>query len=152
LQDACRKRKSNVGFRKFDHVIVRAVSDFAPETVVAGRNRSGTSIAKEVSIHLEMPMRNARLASPRKARDLIAQILTVAVLLAVVVLTSGRSRHGIDRFPGSFEELRASAPVAAFTTAAAGPISLIRDFRADNPILFVFLIVAIVMVVLMLRT
>jgi hypothetical protein len=117
-----------------------------------GGTAIGTSIAKEVSIHLEILMRNARLATPRKARDLIAQILTVAVLLAVVVLSSGRSRHGLDRFPGSFGELRASAPVAAFTTAAAGPIGLIRDFRADNPILFVFLIVAIVMVVLMLRT
>ena len=127
------------------------MSDFAPETVIAGRNRIGTSIAKEVSIHLEILMRNARLATPRKARDLIAQILTLAVLVAVVVLSSGRFRH-LDRLPGNFGELRASAPVAAFITAAAGPIGLIRDFRADNPILFVFLIVAIVMVVLMLRT
>jgi hypothetical protein len=27
-------------FRKFDHVIVRASSDFAPETVAARRNRN----------------------------------------------------------------------------------------------------------------
>jgi hypothetical protein len=97
-------------------------------------------------------MRNARLVTPRKARDLVAQIVVLAMLLAVVFLTNNRLGHGVDRFPGSFEELRASAPVAAFMTAAAGPITLIKGFRAGNPVLFIFLIVAIVMLVLMLRT
>ena len=95
-------------------------------------------------------MGNTRVS--RRLREIAAAILAGAVLVVALVATNDRLRQSVSGLSGNISDIRASGPVASLTDAAAAAVTVVRDFSVDNTFLFAFLVVAVVLVILMLRT
>ena len=88
----------------------------------------------------------------RRGRDLIGTTLALVVLFGAVISISDRLRESLARFIRDLSEPVSSPSLSAFGDAATGMVGVVGNFGADNPFLFAFLVVALVLVVLMLRS
>ena len=88
----------------------------------------------------------------KKFRGLAAGMVALVVLLSGSILLNDRLRQGVVRVSGDLRAVQSNSTVTAIGEATAGVLAVLRDFSADNTLLFVFLAVAVALVVLMLRT
>jgi hypothetical protein len=89
---------------------------------------------------------------PRGIKNVLAAISTLAVIGVALVAMNEPLRQGLGRFSGHIGDLRSLGPVAALSDAVTNAVSLVGSFSDDNTLLFAFLVVAVALVVLMLRT
>jgi hypothetical protein len=86
---------------------------------------------------------------PRRIRDLAMSIAALLFLFAMLTIISPQVRERVSADGGS-REWQASS--GAVTHAAVSAFAITSSYAADNTYLFSFLVVAVVMFVLMLRT
>jgi hypothetical protein len=85
----------------------------------------------------------------RKARDLAATLAVLAVLFAMVMAIDPRVRQ---RFVELTTRVQGRESLGPVQNAAYAAVSIGTDYASDNPFLFSFLVVAVVLFMLMLRS
>ena len=85
----------------------------------------------------------------KKARDLAATLAVLAVLLGILMAVNPRVREQFATMTSTVEGRESLGPVQ---NAAYAAVSIGSDYASDNPFLFSFLVVAVVLFMLMLRS
>ena len=85
----------------------------------------------------------------KKARDLAATLAVLAVLFGMLMAINPRVREQFSEMTRSMQGAESMSPVQ---NAAYAAVSIGSDYAADNPYLFTFLVVAVVLFMLMLRS
>ena len=85
----------------------------------------------------------------RKARDLAATLAVLAALFGMVMAINPRVRERFAELTTGVQGRESLGPVQ---NAAYAAVSIGSDYAADNPFLFSFLVVAVVLFMLMLRS
>ena len=88
----------------------------------------------------------------RKVRDLVGALLAVVVLFGVLMLFNARVRDGVREFGHEVSRSGSRPFLGPISEAAVAVFGVVHDFSAGNTFLFTFLVVAVVLVVLMLRS
>ena len=86
---------------------------------------------------------------PRRIRDLAASLAVLLFIFVMLTIISPQVRERVSAGAGSREWQTSSGAV---THAAVSAFAITSSYAADNTYLFSFLVVAVVMLVLMLRT
>jgi hypothetical protein len=90
---------------------------------------------------------------PRRIRDVAVTVAVLLVLLMMLVAIDSRVRDRVDQLSGDVGRLDWSASGGSFISAVAATIyDVVADYASDNTYLFSFLVGAVVLFVLMLRT
>jgi hypothetical protein len=90
---------------------------------------------------------------PRRIRDLAATVAVLLVLLMLLIAIDSRVRDRVGQFSGDVVRLDWSASGGSFISGAAATIyDVVAVYASDNTYLFWFLVGAVVLFVLMLRT
>jgi hypothetical protein len=92
------------------------------------------------------------LITKNRLRDITLTTAAVAVMLMASLAVNEQWRRSVASAAHDVHTVASSPTVVAFSGAAGGVLASIQGFRADNPFLFAFLLVAAVLVVLMVRT
>ncbi len=85
----------------------------------------------------------------KKARDLAATLAVLAVLFGMLMAINPRVREQFTEMTTSVQGRESLSPVQ---NAAYAAVSIGSDYAADNPFLFSFLVAAVVLFMLMLRS
>lgn len=85
----------------------------------------------------------------RKARDVVATLAVLAVLFGMIMALNPRVHERFAELTANVQGRESLAPVQ---NAAYAAVSIGSDYAADNPFLFSFLVVAVVLFMLMLRS
>jgi hypothetical protein len=89
----------------------------------------------------------------RKVRDLAATLTVLVVLFGMLMAINPRVRERFgETMTASVQGRDMNSSIGPLGNAAYAAISIGSDYAADNPILFSFLVVAVVLFMLMLRT
>lgn len=85
-------------------------------------------------------------------RGLAAVMVALVVLLTGSILLNDRLRQSVVSISGDLHAVQSNSTVTAIGDAVAGVLGVLKDFSANNTFLFTFLIAAVALVVLMLRS
>ena len=85
----------------------------------------------------------------KKARDLAATLTVLAVLFGMLMAINPRVREQFGEMTRSVQGRESLSPIQ---NAAYAAVSIGTDYAADNPFLFSFLVAAVVLFMLMLRS
>jgi ribose/xylose/arabinose/galactoside ABC-type transport system permease subunit len=85
----------------------------------------------------------------KKVRDLAATLAVLVVLFGMLMAINPRVRDQFGEMTRSVQGRESLGPVQ---NAAYAAVSIGSDYAADNPFLFSFLVVAVVLFMLMLRS
>jgi ribose/xylose/arabinose/galactoside ABC-type transport system permease subunit len=85
----------------------------------------------------------------KKVRDLVATLAVLVVLFGMLLAINPRVR---ERFSDLMQGRDMNSSFGPIGNAAAAATSIGSDYASDNPVLFSFLVVAVVLFMLMLRT
>ena len=85
----------------------------------------------------------------KKARDLAATLAVLAVLFGILMAVNPRVREQFAAMTSTAHDRESLGPVQ---NAAYAAVSIGSDYASDNPFLFSFLVVAVVLFMLMLRS
>ncbi len=85
----------------------------------------------------------------KKARDFAATLAVLAVLFGILMAVNPRVREQFATMTSSVQDRDSLGPVQ---NAAYAAVSIGSDYAAGNPFLFSFLVAAVVLFMLMLRS
>ena len=85
----------------------------------------------------------------KKVRDLAATLAVLVVLFGMIMAINPRVRERFEELTSGVQGRESLGPVQ---NAAYAAMSIGTDYAADNPYLFTFLVVAVVLFMLMLRS
>ena len=88
----------------------------------------------------------------KKVRDLAATLAMLVVLFGLMMAFNPRMRERFGDMTMSVQGRDVNASFGPLGNAAYAAMSIGQDYAIDNPILFSFLVVAVVLFMLMLRT
>jgi len=88
----------------------------------------------------------------RRCRDVATALAVLIVLFGILTLINPRVRERVGEVTGDVQSQAWSTSSAPISNAAVGALSVTSGYAADNPFLFSFLIVAVVLFLLMVRT
>ena len=88
----------------------------------------------------------------KKARDLAATLAVLGVLFAMLMAINPRVRERFSDMTASVQSRDMNSSLGPVSNAAYAAMSIGSDYAADNPFLFSFLVVAVILFMLMLRT
>src|SRR5262245_7176132 len=88
----------------------------------------------------------------RRLRELCTALAVLVAVLGVVTLINPRVRERVGEATTGVQTEGLSATSAPLGVAAQGVFSIARSYAAANPLMFSFMIVAVVMFLLMVRT
>ena len=87
----------------------------------------------------------------KKLRDLVATLAVLGVLFAMLMAINPRVRERFGDMTASVQGRDMNSSIGPVSNAAYAAMSIGSDYAADNPFLFAFLVVAVVLFMLMLR-
>ena len=85
-------------------------------------------------------------------RDVIATLAVLAVLFAMLIAINPRVREHFGEMTASVQGRDMSSSIGTVSSAAHAATSIGSDYAAGNPFLFAFLVVAVVLFMMMLRS
>jgi hypothetical protein len=88
----------------------------------------------------------------KKARDLAATLTVLVVLFGMLMAINPRVRERFGEMTTSVQSRDMNSSLGPVSNAAYAAMSIGSDYAADNPFLFSFLVVAVILFMLMLRT
>ena len=88
----------------------------------------------------------------RRLRDLLTALAVLIAVLGVLTLMNSRMRERVGEVTSGIQTEGWSNTSAPIGTAAHGVFSITSGYAAANPLMFSFMIVAVVMFHLMVRT
>ena len=88
----------------------------------------------------------------KKARDLAATLTVLVVLFGMLMAINPRVRERFGEMTASVQSRDMNSSLGPVSNAAYAAMSIGSDYAADNPFLFSFLVVAVILFMLMLRT
>jgi hypothetical protein len=88
----------------------------------------------------------------RRLRDLVAALAVLVVVLGILALINPRMRETVGQVTSGVQNQGWSETSAPIETAAHGVVSITSGYAVDNPFLFSFMVAAVVMFLLMVRT
>lgn len=88
----------------------------------------------------------------KKVRDLAATLAVLGVLIAMLIAINPRVRERFAEMTASVQGRDMNSSIGPVGNAAYAAMSIGSDYAADNPFLFSFLVVAVVLFMLMLRS
>ena len=88
----------------------------------------------------------------KKVRDLAATLAMLVVLFGLLMAINPRVRERFGEMTMGVQGRDVNASFGPLGNAAYAAMSIGQDYAIDNPILFSFLVVAVVLFMLMLRT
>ena len=88
----------------------------------------------------------------RTFRDLAATLVVLIALFGTLMLIDPRVREQFGQITGEVQGQGWSAPEGPIGSAAEAAVSITSNYASDNPFLFSFAVVAVVIFMLMLRT
>ena len=88
----------------------------------------------------------------RRLRDLFTALAVLVAVLGVLTLINPRVRERVGEVTVGVQTDGLSTTGAPIGVAAQGVFSITRSYAAANPLMFSFMIVAVVMFLLMVRT
>jgi hypothetical protein len=89
---------------------------------------------------------------PRRVRDLVVTIAVLMVLFGALVSIDPRIRERASELSGGVSQQDWNVSTGVVEHAMTSVLAVASSFAADNTYLFSFLVVAVVLFVLMLRT
>jgi hypothetical protein len=87
----------------------------------------------------------------KKARDLAATLAVLAVLFGMLMAINPRVRERFGEMTVSVQSRDVNSSIGPVGSAAYAAMAIGSDYAADNPFLFSFLVVAVVLFMLMLK-
>ena len=87
----------------------------------------------------------------KKARELAATLAVLALLFAMLMAVNPQVRERFSEMTASMQSGDMNSSVGPVGNAAHAAVSIGSDYAADNPFLFSFLVVAVILFMLMLR-
>jgi hypothetical protein len=96
-----------------------------------------------------MPLAMRREVVLKKARDLAVTLAVLVVLFGMLMAINPRVREQFNEMTRTVQGRESLGPVQNAVYAA---VSIGSDYAADNPFLFSFLVAAVVLFMLMLRS
>lgn len=96
-----------------------------------------------------MPIATGKEVVLKKLRDIAAGLAVLAVLFGMLLAFNPRVHERVAELRSSVQGRESLGPVQ---NAAYAAISIGSDYASDNPYLFSFLVVAVVLFMLMLRS
>jgi ribose/xylose/arabinose/galactoside ABC-type transport system permease subunit len=87
----------------------------------------------------------------KKVRDLAATLTVLVVLFGMLMAINPRVRERFGEMTTSVQSRDMNSSLGPVSNAAYAAMSIGSDYAADNPFLFAFLVVAVVLFMLMLR-
>ena len=88
----------------------------------------------------------------KKVRDLAATIAVLVVLFGMLMAINPRVRERFGEMTVSMQSGNVNSSFGPVGNAASAAMSIGSDYAIDNPVLFSFLVVAVVLFMMMLRT
>jgi hypothetical protein len=88
----------------------------------------------------------------RKVRDLAATLAVLLVLFGMLMAINPRVRERFGEMTATVQGGDMNSSLGPMGNAAYAAMSIGSDYAAGNPILFSFLVVAVVLFMMMLRT
>jgi ribose/xylose/arabinose/galactoside ABC-type transport system permease subunit len=88
----------------------------------------------------------------KKVRDLVATLAVLVVLFGMLLAINPRVRERFGEMTSGVHGRDVNSSLGPLSNAAYAAMSIGSDYAVDNPILFSFLVVAVVLFMLMLRT
>ena len=88
----------------------------------------------------------------KKARELAATLAVLAVLFGMLMAINPQVRERFSDMSASMQSGNIDSSVGPVGNAAYAAMSIGSDYAADNPLLFWFLVVAVILFMLMLRS
>ncbi|MEO5741288.1 MAG: hypothetical protein ABIS29_11900 [Vicinamibacterales bacterium] len=88
----------------------------------------------------------------KKARDLAATLAVLAVLFGMLMAINPRVRERFGEMMSGMQGGHMDASIGPVGNAAYAAMSIGSDYAAGNPFLFAFLVVAVVLFMMMLRS
>ena len=98
-----------------------------------------------------MPLAKGKKVVWKRVRDLAATLAVLAVLFAMLMAINPRVRERFAEMTASMQRRDMNSSIGPVGNAAYAAMSIGSDYAADNPFLFAFLVVAVVLFMLMLR-
>ena len=87
----------------------------------------------------------------KKARELGVTLAVLAVLFGMLMAMNPRVRERFGEMTASVQSGDVNSSIGPVGNAAYAAMSIGSDYAADNPFLFSFLVVAVILFMLMLR-
>lgn len=97
-------------------------------------------------------MRRVQNVVLRQVREIAATLAVLAVLFGMLMAINPRVRERFGEMMSASVQGRDMSSIGPVGNAAYAAMSIGSDYAADNPILFSFLVVAVVLFMLMLRS
>lgn len=88
----------------------------------------------------------------RRVRDLITALAVLVAVLGILTLINPRVRESVGQVTTGVQSQGWSGASAPIGNAAHGVVSVTSGYAVDNPFLFSFMVAAVVMFLLMVRT
>jgi hypothetical protein len=88
----------------------------------------------------------------KKVRELAATAAVLVVLFGMLMAINPRVRERFGEMSASVQTRDVNSSLGPVGNAAHAAMSIGTDYAADNPVLFSFLVVAVVLFMLMLRS
>ena len=88
----------------------------------------------------------------KKVRELAATFAVLVVLFGMLMAINPRVRERFGEMTASVQGRDVNSSLGPLGNAAHAAMSIGQDYAVDNPILFSFLVVAVVLFMMMLRT
>ena len=88
----------------------------------------------------------------KRLRDLAVTLAVLAVLFAMLMAINPRVRERFAEMTASVQGRDMNSSVGPVSNAAYAAMSIGSDYASDNPYLFSFLVVAVVLFMLMVRS
>jgi len=87
-----------------------------------------------------------------RLRDLVTALAVLVVMLGILTLINPRLRESVGQVTSGVQQQGWSETSAPIETAAHGVVSTTSGYAVDNPYLFSFMVAAVVLFLLMVRT
>ena len=87
----------------------------------------------------------------KKARELAATLAVLALLFGMLMAINPQVRERFGEMTSSMQSGDLHSPMGPVGNAAYAAMSIGSDYAGDNPFLFSFLVVAVILFMLMLR-
>ena len=88
---------------------------------------------------------------PRKVRDFGITVVVLTILFGILWLTSPLVREHVTRISGQTQTQGWQSSAGPISNAAMGALAITSGFAGDNPVMFAFMIVAVVLFVFMVK-
>ena len=88
----------------------------------------------------------------KKLRELGVTVAVLAVLFGILMATNPQVRERFGEMTSTVQSGDVNSSIAPVSNAAYAAMSIGSDYAADNPFLFTFLVGAVILFMLMLRS